>query len=117
MTASKLYRRPVAEILERWNAIAERWDLCPDERADLVGGPDRDRGAPLDGYLLLCGEERIRLIVEVEEIYARVIGSDDRVRAWLRRANLNFGGRTPLMVMAATPEWMRWLIDNLGGSR
>ncbi len=117
MTTSKLYRRPLAEVLVQWSSIAERWKLHPEELADLIGGPVRDRGAPLDGYLLLCGEERIRLIVEVEEIYSRIIASDDGVRAWLRRANLNLGGRTPLMVMAENPEWMRWLIDNLGESR
>lgn len=115
MTAGLAMRPPLADVLEDWKAITRRWALQPAERAALVGGPDRDPDEPAEDYLLLCGEQRIRLMVEVDPVFARIVGDDQAVRGWLRRPNLNLGQRTPLEVMAGTPEWMRWLIDNLGG--
>jgi hypothetical protein len=36
------------------------------------------------------------------------------VQAWLRAANRNLAGRSPLEAMARSTEWTRWLIANLG---
>jgi uncharacterized protein (DUF2384 family) len=105
---------PLASVLERWDALTARWALGPDERSALVGGFE---GGPVDRietYRLLCGEQRIRLIVELEPVLGRTFMSDARIREWLRAPNRNLGGRTPLNVMAGSPEWMRWLIDNTG---
>jgi uncharacterized protein (DUF2384 family) len=107
----------LSEVLPQWRSLAKRWALKPEERAALVGGPDRDLDTPLEDYRLLCGEQRIRLMVAVDAVFARIVGDDAAVRGWLRQPNPNLGERTPMDVMAGTPEWMQWLIDNLGGAR
>lgn len=116
MNAAVEMRRPLADVLGEWEALARRWALKAEERASLVGGPDRDPDAPLEDYRLLCGEQRMRLMVRVDRVFGRVVGDDAAVRGWLRRPNPNLGERTPLDVMAGTPEWMQWLIDNLGSA-
>ena len=105
---------PLKAVLARWDALVLRWALAPEERAALIGG---FRDGPVDEvetYQLLCGEQRMRLSVELEPVLMRVLGDVDRVRLWLRSANVNLGGRTPIDVMARSPEWIRWLIDNMG---
>ena len=117
MSGASGKNEPLASVLSRWEMLKERWALDTHERAALVGGQMRHPDAPIEDYHLLCGEQRIRLMEEVDAIYARIVGDDEDVRAWLRRPNLNLANRTPLDVMAGTPEWMQWLIDNLGGER
>jgi hypothetical protein len=119
VTAAPTIPQPLAHVLPRWKELVKRWALKPEERAALVGGPDRDVDAflPLEDYRLLCGEQRIRLMVEVDAVFGRIVGDDAAVRGWLRRPNLNLGDRRPIDVMAGTPEWMQWLIDNLGAAR
>lgn len=105
---------PLKAVLARWDAIVIRWALDPEERSMLIGG---FRPGPVDSvesYELLCGEQRMRLIVELEPVLVRVIGDEQLIRHWLRAANANLGGRTPIGVMASSPEWISWIIAHLG---
>lgn len=105
---------PLKAVLARWDAIVIRWDLDPEERSALVGG---FRDGPVDhveSYELICGERRMRLIVDLEPVLIKVIGDEERIRGWLRAPNANLGGRTPIGVMASSPEWMSWIIAHLG---
>lgn len=116
MIAASSSQSPFSDVLVTWETLVTRWALEREERAALVGGPDRCDGMPLDDYRLLCGEQRIRLLVSVDPVFRRIVGDDAAVRGWLRRPNLNLGERTPLEVMAVNPEWVQWLIENLGGA-
>lgn len=112
MTAGQ--EMPLVAVLARWDAIVIRWDLDPEERSALVGG---FRDGPVDrveSYELICGERRMRLIVDLEPVLIKVIGDEERIRFWLRASNANLGGRTPIGVMASSPEWMSWIIAHLG---
>ncbi|MES3150870.1 antitoxin Xre/MbcA/ParS toxin-binding domain-containing protein [Sphingomonas faeni] len=105
---------PLTAVLARWDAIVIRWDLDPEERSALVGG---FRDGPVDDvetYELICGERRMRLIVDLEPVLNKVIGDEERIRGWLRASNSNLGGRSPIGVMASSPEWMSWIIAHLG---
>lgn len=105
---------PLRQVLEGWDAVVLDWDLDPGERSALIGG---FRGGPIneiESYELLCGEIRMRLLVELAPVLSRTLGHRERVRAWLRRANVNLGGRSPVDVMARSPEWVRWFIDHVG---
>lgn len=105
---------PLNGVLARWDAIAIRWGLDGDECSALLGcfadGPVDD----VSSYGLPSAERRLRLLVNLEPVLAEVLVDEDRIRAWLRRANANLGGRAPLEVMALSPEWVRWLIESLG---
>jgi hypothetical protein len=105
---------PLKAVLARWDALVLRWALTPGERSKLIGGFGDGPVDRVETYQLLCGEQRMRLAVELEPVLTRVLGEPDRIRLWLRAGNVNLGGRTPLDVMARSPEWMRWLIDNVG---
>lgn len=105
---------PLRDVLARWDAVVASWGLDAEERGMIVGG---FRDGPVDAietYELVCGEQRMRLVVELEPVLVRTLGDERRIREWLRSANPNLGGRTPICVMARSPEWMRWLIDHVG---
>jgi len=110
-------REALAVALRRWDDIVVRWRLDPAERKALVGGPGRIAGDEQTAYRLICGEQRIRLLVDVDAVLLRALGTDAAVRDWLRTSALDFGGRTPIVVLAASPEWMIWLLDRFGGTR
>ncbi len=105
---------PLKAVLARWDAIVIRWGLDPEERSALVGGFRKGPIDSVESYELLCGEQRIRLIVDLEPVLVRVMGDEGRIRHWLRAENANLAGRTPIGVMASSPEWMSWLIAHLG---
>lgn len=112
--SARLTPLPLKAVLARWDALVIRWSLDSEERSTLIGG---FRGGPVDRvetYEVLCGEQRMRLLVELEPILAGIYGDELRVRSWLRSPNVSLGGRSPIAVMSSSPEWMRWLIDNLG---
>lgn len=105
---------PLKAVLARWDGIVIRWGLDPEERSSLIGG---FRDGPIDQvetYEVLCGEQRMRLLVDLEPVLDRIIGDEERVRCWLRAQNANLGGRTPVDVMSGSPEWMSWIIRHLG---
>ena len=111
---SGLAPRPLAAVLEGWDDLVEEWALHPVERSMLIGGFGDGPVDDVDTYRLLCGEARMRALVELAPILRRHHGAPKRVRTWLRRANPNLGGRAPLDVMSCSPEWVRWLIDHVG---
>lgn len=106
----------LASVLQRWDDIAQRWRLDEAERAALVGGLDRAPGGGASAFRLICGEQRIRLIVGVEPVLARALLSDSAVRNWLREPDPGFDGLEPLEAMAGSPEVMLWLARNEGAS-
>lgn len=105
---------PLAEVLSRWEAIVHRWRLDPDERSALLGGFEPGPVDRVETYGTAGSERRMRLVVELEPILHRVHPSIARVRRWLRAENASLDGRTPIEVMASSPEWTRWLIDSVG---
>lgn len=114
MSAAAEPRMPLSEVLNRWDELVERWNLNHVERSGLIGGCADGPVTDIETYRLLCGEQRIRLVVEFEPVLVRTFAGDARICDWLRRPNANLGKRTPIEVMACSPEWMRWLIDNVG---
>ena len=106
--------RPLAEVLDSWDDLVDEWRLHPVERSMLIGGFEAGPVDDIDTYRLLCGEARMRLLVEVAPVLRRFHGGPVRTRRWLRRPNPNLGGRVPLDVMSCSPEWIRWLIDHVG---
>lgn len=107
---------PLSDVLQRWAEIAEAWDVRPEERSALVGGSCHMVEGEIATYALLCGEQRIRLLVEVAPVFRRIVGDDDLISNWLRLPNPNLAGRKPIDVMIGSPEWMGWLVANLGGA-
>ncbi|MDE1918563.1 MAG: DUF2384 domain-containing protein [Sphingomonadales bacterium] len=106
----------MADVLARWDALVLRWGLDGPERSMLLG-PGMD--GPVDeveSYLVSGAERRMRLLVELDGVLAVVFEGEDRTRSWLRRDNANLGNRTPVEVMAASPEWIRWLVNAMGAS-
>lgn len=65
---------------------------------------------------LIIAAREGRVLRAVQRILERVHGDEGRIRSWLREPNPNLAGRSPLSVMASSPEWMRWLIDNVGAA-
>ncbi|TPG40578.1 DUF2384 domain-containing protein [Sphingomonas koreensis] len=106
--------RPLREVLALWDGVVLHWDLRGDELSLLldtgVDGPVDEAGA----YRLPRAERRMRLLVELAPILASVLCTEERVRTWLRSANANLGGRTPIETMAQSPEWIQWLVTSLG---
>lgn len=114
MSAGAPLITPLKDVLVSWDSVIERWDLKGFERSRLLGGGFDGPVTDVETYRLLCAEQRMRLVVELDPVLHRVYGDVDRIRCWLRLESENLGGRTPLEVMARSPEWIRWLIDNLG---
>ena len=104
----------LAEVLVAWDAVVIHWDLKGDEQSLLLGTGLRGPVDDAEAYRVSGVEHRMRLLVELAPIVANILRTQDRVRAWLRSANLNLGGRTPLETMAQSPEWIRWLSTSLG---
>lgn len=106
--------RHLRDVLARWDVVAREWGLDERERSDVLGG---FRGGVVDDiatYRTAEAETRMRLVVELAPLLVRVHGRRERVRVWLRRPNPNLGGGTPLELMAASPEWIRWLLRSTG---
>lgn len=114
MSAPASSRPPLKAVLARWDAVVIRWGLDPVERSLLIGGFADGPVDDVETYRIVCGEERMRLIVEFAPVLARVYADEEAARAWLRTPGAHLSGRTPLEVMAVSSEWMRWLIDNMG---
>lgn len=105
---------PLAGIIARWEALAIRWGLTAEERSSLLGACEDGPVCDVSTYCHGAAEERMRLHVELEPVLITVLVEEDRIRDWLRRANRQLGGGTPIEVMASSPTWIRWLIDSLG---
>ena len=105
---------PLAEVLVSWDAVVIHWGLQGDEQSLLLGTGLRGPVDDADAYSVSRVEHRMRLLIELAPIVAIVLGTQVRVRAWLRTANTNLGGRTPIETMAQSPEWIRWLTTSLG---
>jgi hypothetical protein len=98
-------------VLASWEAIVVRWGLNDDECSSLLGGLPAGRGHGLAPFDHAAAEDRMRLVVELEPTLAWAFPDDGHTRGWLRRPNMHLGQRTPLEMMAESPEWTRWLID------
>jgi hypothetical protein len=105
---------PLRGVIARWDAVVIRWALDGCERTALLGGGAEGSVTDVATYRLPTAERRMRLVVELELILERVFADEERTRTWLRQPNRNLGGRTPIEVMAQSPEWIRWLIDAVG---
>lgn len=105
---------PMRSVLAKWDALAIRWGLDGEERSALLGGWGDGPIDDVSSYGLPAAECRMRLLVALEPVLNKVFGDKLKTRLWLRRPNMNLGGRAPLEVMAQSPEWIRWLIDALG---
>ena len=105
---------PLSEVLDRWDAIAFRWELDAEDRSALLGGFGDGPVGSVATYEASNGERRMRLLVALDPVLVRVLGTDDRIRGWLRSGNRSLGGRKPIVVMASSPAWIRWLIDSMG---
>ena len=112
MSAPRL--RPLAEVLKSWDDIVEEWALWPIERSMLIGGCARGAVDDIETYRVLCGETRMRALVELAPILRRQHGGARQIQRWLRRCNPNLGDRAPLDVMSCSPEWVQWFVDHLG---
>lgn len=104
---------PLSTVLSRWDGLVVRWDLDGEERFALLGGMSADRIDQVASYDVSKVERRMRLLLELEPVLGAVFVRGERIRAWLRRSNRQLGHRTPLDVMASSPDWIRWLIDAL----
>lgn len=105
---------PLHEVLSLWDEVVGSWSLAPEERCALLGG---FRPGPIDRietYEVLCGEQRMRLLVDLHPVLDRIWGDEARVRAWLRTPNPSLADRSPIAIMSRSPEWIRWIIDNMG---
>jgi hypothetical protein len=105
---------PLKGILARWDALAIRWGLDGDERSALLGGAGEGPVDDISTYGPPTAERRMRLLVALEPVLAKIFVDEESTRAWLRRANMHLQGRTPIEVMIRSPEWIRWLIDAVG---
>lgn len=107
------FHLPLLSLLDSWDELVLDWRLHDLERSMLVGGLLDKQAAEIEPHMLICGEIRMRLLVEVAPLLHSVHGSSERTRSWLRRPDPTLGGRAPLDVMAAYPEWIWWLIDGV----
>ncbi|GEM72844.1 hypothetical protein SAQ01S_26100 [Sphingomonas aquatilis NBRC 16722] len=105
---------PLHEVLSRWDEVVNRWALDPEERCGLLGGFAPGPIDRIETYEVLCGEQRMRLLVELDPILSRIWRDERRIREWLRAANPSLADRPPIDVMSRSPEWVRWVIDNMG---
>ena len=105
---------PLHDVLSRWDEVVVRWALDPEERCALLGGFAPGPIDRIETYEVLCGEQRMRLLVELEPVLTRIWRDEGRIRSWLRTPNPSLADRSPLAVMARSPEWVRWIIDNMG---
>lgn len=105
---------PLHEVLSRWDELVDRWALAPEERSGLLGGFAPGPVDRIETYEVLCGEQRMRLLVELDPVLTRIWRDDWRTREWLRASNPSLADRSPIEVMARSPEWIRWIIDNMG---
>ncbi len=105
---------PLHEVLNQWDAIVIAWTLQPHERCALLGGFGPGPIDRVETYEVLCGEQRMRLLVELHPVLERIWRDEERIRVWLRTPNPSLADRSPLAVMSRSPEWVRWIIDNMG---
>ena len=106
---------PLKGVIARWDAMVIRWGLSGNECSALLGSGDSGPVWDVSSYGLPTAERRMRLLVTLQPIVTSVFaGDEERVRAWLRRSNINLSGRTPLDVMMSSPEWIAWLISAVG---
>ena len=104
---------PLSTVLSQWDALVVRWDLDGEERFALLVGMSAGQIDQIASYDVSGVERRMRLLLELEPVLGAVFVQGERIRAWLRRTNRQLGYRTPLDVMASSPEWIRWLINSL----
>ena len=107
---------PLALVLAKWDRIARRWRLTPEERSSLLGGLPGGDVAQARSYGADVAETRMRSLVDLACGLRAVLRSDARIRAWLRRPNHHLGGSTPVEAMASSPEWVRWLFRAIGAA-
>lgn len=105
---------PLHEVLSQWDSLVVRWGLEPEERSALLGGFGPGPIDRIETYEVLCGEQRMRLLVELHPVLERIWSDEGRIRTWLRAPNPSLADRSPLAVMSRSPEWVRWIIDNMG---
>ncbi len=100
----------ILPALERWEALAYRWELDASERATLLGIDPSGGATEVASYCGPSTQERLELLAALDDTLTSFFDDDAGTRAWLRRKNRGLGGRLPLEVMAASPEWIRWLV-------
>lgn len=106
---------PLHGVIARWDTMIINWGLEVDDCSALLGEGTGEAVGDPSSYGVATAERRMRLMLTLEPIVAAVFeGDGERVRAWLRRPNVNLRERTPLEVMTQSPEWIRWLISALG---
>lgn len=105
---------PLHDVLSLWDEIVTRWALDPEERCGLLGGFASGPIDDIETYHILCGEQRMRLLVDLDPILTRIWNDERRIRQWLRAPNPGLADRSPIDVMSRSPEWVRWVIDNMG---
>ncbi len=105
---------PLSDVLIRWDSLTERWRLTPDERSGLLGYGEEGPVDHVETYEAHSAERRMRLVVALDPVLVRVLGTDERIRGWLRSGNRSLGGRKPIAVMSSSPAWIKWLIDSMG---
>lgn len=100
---------PLRSVIVAWDRIVRTWRLAPEERDALLGGVPGGDVALVPSYGADIAQVRMRLLVDLASGLKRVLRSDARIRAWLRRPNRHLCGSTPVEAMASSPEWVRWL--------
>jgi hypothetical protein len=100
---------PLRFVLSEWDRVVRTWRLAPDERDALLGGVPGGGIAFAQSYGADVAQLRMRLLVDLAHALKRVLRTDARIRAWLRRPNRHLGGSTPVEAMGSSPEWVRWL--------
>lgn len=105
---------PLHVVIARWDTLVASWDLTGGECSALLGSGGVGPVDEVASYGLATAERRMRLLVALGEIVASVYdGDEERIHAWLRGANGNLRGRSPLGVMTRSPEWIHWLVTTM----
>lgn len=105
--------RPPHATLDRWDDVVARWRLDPSERDALLGGFGLGAITDVAAYEAGLGEQRMRLLVALDETLQKVFGDEERARGWLRARNRRLGDASPMEMMATSSAWTRWLTDHL----
>ena len=105
--------RPLADLLQAWDDIAQCWGLTDGERGWLLPagleGPIWD----VDSWRAEAAEGRIRLLVRLASHLSEVHPEPAKARAWLGRPNAALGGLPPLEAMSQSVTWIEWLANCL----